>query len=121
MLAIRGKSNMVPLDKLVSEVFVVAKQDLQPGDVLDGIGGCSFYCLIDEYEVAAREGLLPAGIAKNAKLIRAVAQDNPVRYEDVELSEPSTIIDLRRLQNNWMSGGIDEQTVLETIDAMAVE
>ena len=121
MLAIRGKSNMVPLDKLVSEVFVVAKQDLEPGDVLDGIGGCSFYCLIDKYEVAAEEKLLPAGIAKYAQLIRAVAKDTPVTYDDVELAEPSTILDLRRLQDEWMSGRIDEQKMLETIDAIAVE
>jgi predicted homoserine dehydrogenase-like protein len=121
MLAIRGKSNMVPLDKLSSEVFVVAKQDLQPGDVLDGIGGCHFYCLIDEYSVALQEGLLPAGIAKDAKLIRAVRRDTPIRYDDVELGGPSAIIDLRRLQNEWMSGRIDERKMLETIDAMAIE
>ena len=30
MLAIRRKSNMVPLDRLVSEVFAVAKRDLNP-------------------------------------------------------------------------------------------
>jgi predicted homoserine dehydrogenase-like protein len=121
MLAIRGKSNMVPLDRLVSEVFVVAKQDMVAGDVLDGIGGCCFYCLIDEYDVATEEKLLPAGIAKNAKLIRAVTKDTPITYEDVELAEPSTILDLRRLQDDWMSGRIDEQKMLETIDAMAVE
>lgn len=121
MLAIRGKSNMAPFDKLVSEVFVVAKQELRAGDVLDGIGGCSFYCMIDKYEVAEEEGLLPAGIAKNAKLVRSVAKDAPVKYEDVELAERSTILDLRRLQDEWMSGRIDEQKMLETIDAMAVE
>jgi len=121
MLAIRGKSNMVPLDRLVSEVFVVAKQSLVPGDVLDGIGGCSFYCLIDEYDVATKEKLLPAGIAKNARMIRAAAKDTPITYEDVALAEPSTILNLRRLQDDWMSGRIDEQKMLETVDAMAVE
>jgi predicted homoserine dehydrogenase-like protein len=121
MLAIRGKSNMVPLEKLVSEVFVVSKQDLAPGHVLDGIGGCSFYCLIDEYEIATKEKLLPAGIAKNARLIRAVAKDTPITYEDVELAEPSTILDLRRLQDEWMTGRIDEQKMLETLDVMTVE
>jgi predicted homoserine dehydrogenase-like protein len=121
MLVIRGKSNMVPLDKLVSEVFVVAKQDLQPGDRLDGIGGCNFYCLIDEYHIASREGLLPAGIAKNAKMIRSVTKDTPVRYEDVELSEPSVIIELRRLQDEWMSGKIDEREMLGTVDDMVIK
>ena len=121
MLAIRGKSNMVPFDKLISEVFVVAKQDLRPGDVLDGIGGCHFYCLIDEYKTASQERLLPAGIAKNAKMIRPVAKDVPVTYNDVELCEPSAIIDLRRLQDEWMFGRTDEQKVLEIIDNMEIE
>jgi predicted homoserine dehydrogenase-like protein len=121
MLAIRGRSNMVPLDRLVSEVFAVAKRDLAADDVLDGIGGCSFYCLIDKYEVAAEEGLLPAGIAKNARLIWAVAKDMPLTYKDVELAEPSTLLDLRRLQDEWMSGHISERKMLETIDAMVVE
>jgi predicted homoserine dehydrogenase-like protein len=121
MLAIRGKSNMVPLDRLVAEVFVVAKQDLAPGDVLDGIGGCSFYCLIDEYDVAKEQKLLPAGIAKNARMIRAVEKDTPITYEDVKLAEPSIILDLRRLQDEWMTGRIDKQKMLETVDAMAVE
>ncbi len=121
MLAIRGKSNMVPLDKLVSEVFAVAKQDLAAGDVLDGIGGCCFYCLIDEYEVTAKEKLLPAGIAKNARLIRTVAKDTPITYEDVDLAEPSTLLDLRRLQDEWMSGRIDGNKMLRAIDAMAIE
>lgn len=121
MLTIRGKSNMVPLDRLVSEVFAVAKQDLAAGDVLDGIGGGSFYCLIDEYNVATKEKLLPAGIAKNARLIRDVAKDTPITYEDVELAEPSTILDLRRLQDAWMFGRIEEQKMLETIDAMLIE
>jgi len=121
ILAIRGKSNMIPLDKLVSEVFVVAKQDLRPGGILDGIGGCSFYCLVDEYEIASQEGLLPAGVAKNARLTRAVSRDTPIKYEDVELNEPSTIIDLRRLQDAWMSGRIDKHSMLETIEAMAID
>ena len=121
MLAIRGKSNMVPLDRLVSEVFVAAKQDLKAGDILDGIGGCSFYCLIDKYDVAAREGLLPAGVAKNAKVVRAVAKDMPITYRDVELAEKSTILDLRRLQDEWMCGRISVQKMLDTIDAMTVE
>ena len=50
MLTIRKQSNMVPLDHLVSEVFAVAKHDLYAGDVLDAIGGTTYYSLIDTYE-----------------------------------------------------------------------
>jgi len=121
MLAIRGKPNMVPLDRLVSEVFAVAKKDLGPGDVLDGIGGSCFYCLIDEYDAVKREALVPAGIIKGARMIRPVAQDRPLTYEDIELSEPSTIIDLRRIQDDWMSGRIAEQQMFKAVDAMVVQ
>jgi predicted homoserine dehydrogenase-like protein len=121
MLAIRGKSNMVPLDKLISEVFAVAKQDLQPGDILDDIGGCFFYGLIDRYEVAKEENLMPIGLAKGGKVIRPIGKDTPVRYDDIELKEPSTILGLRSLQDKWMAGQIDEQTLFRRIDSMVVD
>jgi len=121
MLAIRKKSNMQPMNRLVSDVFAVAKQDLQAGDVLDGIGGCSFYALIDVYETATSEGLLPIGLAKGAKLAKPVAQDRPIRYEDVELCESSTVLQLRRLQDRWMAGQIAEQELLQSLDAIELE
>jgi predicted homoserine dehydrogenase-like protein len=119
MLVLRGRSNMVPLDRLVSEVFAVAKQDLQPGDVLDGIGGSTFYGLIDTYEVAKREGLLPIGLAKRARIVRPVPVDTPVTYDDVELYEPSTVLELRRLQDAWMAGEIAEEDLIKSIEALA--
>jgi predicted homoserine dehydrogenase-like protein len=121
MLAIRGKSNMVPLDKLVSEVFAVAKQDLQSGEILDGIGGCCFYGLIDLFEVAKEQNLLPIGLAKDAKVTRPVQKDTPIKYDDVQLKEPSTILDLRRLQDKWMDGRISQQELLKSIDSMQAD
>jgi predicted homoserine dehydrogenase-like protein len=121
MLAIRRKSNMFPMDRLVSEVFAVAKQDLRPGDRLDRIGGCSFYSLIDTYEAAMAENLVPVGLAKGAILNKAVRQDCPIRYDDVQLREPSTVLTLRRLQDAWMAGKVDEQQLLETIEAIGCE
>jgi predicted homoserine dehydrogenase-like protein len=119
MLVIRRKSNMVPLDRLVSEVFAVAKQPLSPGDTLEGIGGSHFYSLIDRYDVAQRERLLPVGLAKDARLIRPVPRDQPITYDDVELHEPSTILDLRRLQDAWMAGSITDDALASSMDAMA--
>ena len=120
MMAIRGKSNMVPMDQLVSEVFVVAKQDLKPGDELDRIGGCTFYSLIDTYETARAERLLPAGLAEGAKLTRAVAIDAPVSYDDVEL-RPSAVLALRQLQDAWMEGTTDEAQLLAELDQLGSE
>jgi predicted homoserine dehydrogenase-like protein len=119
MLVIRRKSNMVPLDRLVSEVFAVAKRPLSPGDVLDGIGGSTFYSLIDRHDLAEPEGLLPVGLANDARVIRPVPVDEPITYDDVELHEPSTILDLRRLQDAWMADSITHDVLVSSMDAMA--
>jgi len=119
MLVIRKKSNMFPLYRPVSEVFAIAKRDLQPGDVLDMIGGSTFYGLIDTYETAQQERLLPIGLAKGATVIRPIATDTPITYDDVKLREPSTVLDLRRLQDTWIAGKIGETELLERLNTMA--
>ena len=114
MLAIRKKSNMVPLGRLVSEVFAVAKQTLKPGDTLDGIGGERFYSLIDTYEVAGREAAARR-TGQGRDFIRPVAQDQPITLDDVKLREPSTLLDLRRLQDDWMAGRVTEAAMAATL------
>jgi predicted homoserine dehydrogenase-like protein len=118
MLSIRQKSNMVPLDQLSSEVFAVAKQDLAAGQVLDGIGGCAFYSLIDGYDIAKQERLLPVGLAKGATLVRAVRKDTPITYDDVECIRSSTVYRLRMLQDQWMGGALGDAEVLERVEGM---
>jgi predicted homoserine dehydrogenase-like protein len=118
MLAIRKKSNMVPLDRLVSEVFAVAKRDLNPGDELDAIGGTAYYSLIDTYETARAESLLPIGLAKGAKVLRPVKMDTPITLYDIEI-QPSTVFYLRRLQNAWMSGQIADTALEAAVDQLA--
>lgn len=118
MLVIRKRANMVPLDRLVSEVFAVAKRDLLPGDILDAIGGTTYYSLIDTYEAARADDLLPIGLAKGACVNRLIRKDTPITCKDVEVKE-STILDLRRLQNAWFSEKITEKELLASIDALA--
>jgi predicted homoserine dehydrogenase-like protein len=120
LMAIEGKSNMQPMQRLYAEVFAVAKRDLAPGDVLDGIGGETFYSLIDTYEQAKAECLLPIGLAKGARLVRSVRKDVPVTCNDVEIKH-NTVLELRELQDRWFAGEIDEQKLLEAVDALANE
>ncbi len=120
MLGIRKKSNMVPLDRLSSEVFAVAKRDLVPGDTLDAIGGTAYYSLIDTYEQARAECLLPIGLAKGAKVLRPVRMDTPVTCADVEI-KPSTVYSLYQLQERWFEGSITEPELLQAVDALANE
>ncbi len=119
MLAIRKKSNMVPLNRLVSEVFAVAKRDLESGETLDAIGGTTYYSLIDTYENARAECLLPIGLAKGAKLTRPVKMDTPITCADVEI-KPSTVWRLRQLQEAWFDGKINEADLLSAVDALAI-
>jgi predicted homoserine dehydrogenase-like protein len=119
VLAIRKKSTMEPLDHLTSEVFAVAKRDLNPGDVLDAIGGTAYYSLIDSYETAKRECLLPIGLAKGAKIVRPVAIDKPITCDDVEML-PSAVLELRQIQENWFEGLITDEEILKRIDKLAL-
>lgn len=112
---------MAPLSRLVSEVFAVAKQSLKPGDTLDSIGGGTFYSLIDTYDASRQEKLLPVGLAKGATLVRAVPQDQPITLDDVKLREPSTLLDLRKLQDDWMAGRMNEDVLASTLDQIAVD
>jgi len=120
MLAIRRRSNMAPLDRLAAEVFAVAKRDLVPGDTLDAIGGSAYYSLIDTYEVAHAEDLLPIGLAKGARVLRPVAMDAPIRAADVEIAA-TTVLDLRRLQERWFRGDIDADDLLAAVDRLAAD
>jgi predicted homoserine dehydrogenase-like protein len=118
MLTIRKKSNMIPLDRLVSEVFAVAKRDLNPGDELDAIGGTAYYSLIDTYEAAQAERLLPIGLAKGAKVTRPIKMDAPITLDDVTI-KPSTVYSLRQLQDRWMAGQIAETALEAAVDGLA--
>ncbi len=120
MLTIRRQSNMVPLDRLASEVFAVAKRDLAPGDSLDAIGGTAYYSLIDTYETAQAERLLPIGLANGAKVVRPVAMDTPITTADVEI-RPSTVYSLRQLQDQWSQGAIADPELLAAIDRLATD
>jgi predicted homoserine dehydrogenase-like protein len=120
MLTIRKKSNMAPLDHLVSDVFAVAKRDLNPGDTLDAIGGTTYYSLIDTYENVRAECLLPVGLAKGARILHTVKMDTPITCADVKI-KPSTVYDLRQLQEQWYEGKIGGTELLKAVDSLANE
>jgi predicted homoserine dehydrogenase-like protein len=105
---------------LASEVFAVAKRDLAPGDTLDAIGGTAYYSLIDTYEIAQAERLLPIGLANGAKVVRPVAMDTPITTADVEI-RPSTVYSLRQLQDRWSQGAIADPELLAAIDRLATD
>lgn len=67
------------------DVVAIAKKDLQPGDLLDGLGGYASYGQCETYAITRRDGLIPVGVAEGCVLKSAVRKDTPIRYEDVIL------------------------------------
>ena len=101
--AIRNEPTGAPAGEPVSEVVTAAKCSLRPGTVLDGEGGYTVYGLAENAKVARSERLLPMGLAKGARVVRAVAEDAVLSYDDVALDEDSFALKLRRLQDHTFS------------------
>ena len=95
----------VPPTESKAEVVATAKRDLRPGDQIDGIGGTTVYGVADSAAAVAAGQLLPLGLAARATVVRDVAVDEPLTYDDVELDDGSTILQLRRLQDQLLGDG----------------
>jgi predicted homoserine dehydrogenase-like protein len=82
-----------------AEVGAEAKRPLKAGERIDGIGGSMVRGLIDRAEDFARDNAVPLGVLQGAVLTRDVAVDQMLTYDDVELNESSTIVQMRRIQD----------------------
>ena len=80
-----GDAAGVPLDGPRVEVCAVAKRDLRAGEVLDNYG--HFMTYGEAVAVAERRSgrYLPEGLVEGCRLVRDVAMDAVVSYDDVEL------------------------------------
>lgn len=92
----------------VAETITVTKKELKAGDVIDGLGGFSVYGLIERADIARQQNLLPLGLAPGSRLINDVPLGVPLTYADVELDNSSTILHLRRLQDQQIQNGRSE-------------
>lgn len=102
--ALRHEATLVPGRVPLAEVVATAKRGLQPGDLIDGIGGECTYGLIYRASEARGIGAVPIGLAAGARVTRAIARGEPLRYDDVELDESQTIFRLRQLQDQRLIG-----------------
>ena len=96
-----NEATVAPLGKPVAHTIAIAKRDLKAGDVLDGIGGFLAY---GECDTAANcRGYLPMGLAEDVKLLRSVAQDQPIPMDAIDLDESRLIVKLWREQERMES------------------
>jgi predicted homoserine dehydrogenase-like protein len=68
-------------------VIAMAKQDLQPGTVIEKFGGFEVYGVAENMDVVRSERLLPIGTGLGCTLVRPVAKDQPLTFDDVRLPE----------------------------------
>lgn len=99
---IDNDSTIAPLSKPVADVVTVAKKDLKAGEILDDIGGYTYYGLIDEAKTIKEENILPIGLAPGARLIKNMSKDTPITLDDVELDRSSVLWKLRKLYNEMI-------------------
>ena len=89
-----------------ADVAAMAKRDLKPGDMLDGEGG-----LVQSPGNSLRlrphspTGICRLGLAHNVKLIRAVAKDACVTWDDVAIDETLPAFRIRKEQEALYEDG----------------
>jgi predicted homoserine dehydrogenase-like protein len=66
-----------------TNVYAYAKRDLLTGEILDGIGGYTFYGLIENCSEDTTHPGLPVCLADNVTLKRDIAKDEKILMEDV--------------------------------------
>lgn len=59
-------ATVTPLGRPYCEAVAIAKRDLREGDVLDGIGGYTNYALIENFDTARAQNLLPMALPRTA-------------------------------------------------------
>jgi predicted homoserine dehydrogenase-like protein len=103
-VALFGDELARPLDGPSVEVCAVAKRDLKAGDTLDDYGMFMTYGeAVNTAEMSQRR-LLPEGLVEGCRLIRDVAKDEVLAYDDVELPAGRIADQLRAEQYRHFRG-----------------
>jgi predicted homoserine dehydrogenase-like protein len=82
---IHADPTVAPMAGPSCEVVSVAKRDLRAGETLDGIGGFCTFGLIDNHATARSDNALPNALSEDCVLLRDVAKDAVIRFDDVRL------------------------------------
>lgn len=80
----------------VGDVVATAKRPLKAGEVLDGEGGHTVWGKLYPAKRSLEVGGLPIGLAHGVRLKRDIAENAPVRWEDVDYDANTHATKLRR-------------------------
>lgn len=92
---------VTPMGGPVCDVISVAKRDLKPGDVLDGIGGFTAYGMIENADICRKDQLLLMGLSEGCRVKREIPRDQPITTADVVMPKERLIDTLRAEQNAY--------------------
>ncbi|MGQ0834956.1 MAG: NAD(P)H-dependent oxidoreductase [Gammaproteobacteria bacterium] len=108
---IHGDPTVTPLAGPSCEVVTVAKRPLGSGERLDGVGGFCSYGLIDNRSAARAANALPIALSEDCVLLRDLAKDEIVSFDDVRLP-PTRLSDELWLeqQRRWPLAGRQQST-----------
>jgi predicted homoserine dehydrogenase-like protein len=98
-----GDAAVAPDAGHVVDVVATAKRDLRSGETIDGIGWYTTYGQCENVDTAAAAGYLPMGLAEGCTLVRDVARDQVLTYDDVELPEGRLVDRLRAEQSSFIT------------------
>jgi predicted homoserine dehydrogenase-like protein len=78
------------------DVVATAKRALEPGEILDGEGGHTVYGKLVPAAESLAQGGLPLGLAHGLKLVRRIAANGAVRWDDVVVDPANDAVRFRR-------------------------
>ncbi|MCG2600049.1 NAD(P)H-dependent oxidoreductase [Achromobacter insuavis] len=79
-----------------ADVVATAKRDLKPGEMLDGEGGYTVFGKLFPARDSVARGNLPLGLAHDLKLVRPVAKDQSLTWDDVRIDDTLTAYRVRK-------------------------
>lgn len=108
---IHGDPTVTPLAGPSCEVVTVAKRPLGSGERLDGVGGFCSYGLIDNRSAARAANALPIALSEGCVLLRDLAKDEVVSFDDVRLPATRLSDELwLEQQRRWPLAGRQQST-----------
>ncbi|VVE13454.1 NAD(P)H-dependent oxidoreductase [Pandoraea cepalis] len=94
-IGLRGEATGVPR-YFNADVIATAKRDLNAGEMLDGEGGYTVFGKLFPAKKSMRLGSLPLGLAHNLRVVRPVAKDQSLTWDDVQIDETLPAYRVRR-------------------------
>ncbi len=103
-VGIRGESTGTAT-QFRADVVSVAKRNLKAGEMLDGEGGHTVAGQLRPASMSVPMRALPLGLTANVKLLRDVAADTILTYDDVSLDKDLTAVRIRiDLEADFLEG-----------------